>query len=189
MEPEMMEAVQSDVSEALPLAEQVKAMTKTELIKYADGVLGYKMDDKLSAAVIRENILKIETDRKHQASQLNAESLAVVVDDSDPEITIKFFNMESSGTDIEFSYSEPRGMHGPVNKKGYKKCPRYHLFPGETVKMAYSVYEHLTSLTYVTHKAVFDQLTGNVKGNIPIVKPRFVLQPIFTKEQLTKLNA
>jgi len=180
--------VQSDVSEALPLSKQLSAMTQTELIKYADSNLGYKIDHGLSKEVIIANILKIDRDRKSQAAKVNEESYDKVVTVIDPPIEVRFFNMESSGTDLEFSYSEPRGMFGPKNPDGHKKCPKYHLFPGEVVKMAYSVYAHLTSLTFVTHKTVWDAETGNIKGTIPIVKPRFILQPIFTKEQLVKLN-
>jgi len=182
-----MEPIQSDITEALPLDKQLEVMTKPELAKYADR-LGYNMDEKLTNAVMRENILKIVNDRKTQASKVNEESLAMVAGEDDPEIEIRFFNMESPGADLEFSYSEPRGMRGPVNKKGYTKCPKYHLFPGEVVKLAYSVYEHLTKLTYVSHKQVWDSNTGMQTGNIPIIKPRFILQPIFSKEQLRKLN-
>jgi len=164
-------------------------MTKAELIKYADTALGFKIDDKLTKVVIIENILKIDASRKSEAQKVNEESLAVAVSEADPEITVRFYNMETSGADLEFAYSGKRGMYGPNNPKGFKKCPRYHLFPGVVVKLAYSVYEHLSSLTYVTHKTVWDPETGNIKGNIPIVKPRFLLQPIFTKEQLVKLNA
>ena len=188
MEQEIQTPVTSDVSEALPLSKQLEVMTKAELIKYADEVLGYKIDDKLTKPVITESILKIDASRKTEAQKVNEESLAAAVSEDDPEITVRFFNMETSGADLEFAYSGKRGMFGPKNQKGFKKCPRYHLFPGEVVKLAYSVYDHLSSLTYVTHKTVWDPNTGNIKGNIPIVKPRFLLQPIFTKEQLVKLN-
>jgi len=188
MEQEIQTPVNSDVSEALPLSKQLEAMTKAEMIKYADEVLGYKIDDKLTKPVITESILKIDASRKTEAQKVNEESLAAAVSEDDPEITVRFFNMETSGADLEFAYSGKRGMFGPKNPNGFKKCPRYHLFPGEVVKLAYSVYDHLSSLTYVTHKTVWDPNTGNIKGNIPIVKPRFLLQPIFTKEQLVKLN-
>lgn len=197
MEQIQTEPIQSDMTEALPLAKQLEAMSKAELIKYADEMLGYKIDSKLSKVVIKENILKIDADRKTQAQKVNEESLAMVADKDDPEITVRFFNIESPGADEEFATSVPKGMYGPAyvkdgktygNPNGFKKCPRYHLFPGEVVKLAYSVYEHLSSLTFVTHKTVWDPVTGMITGNIPIIKPRFILQPIFTKEQLVKLN-
>ena len=183
----IVEPIQSDLTEALPLDRQLDVMSKVEMIKYAD-TLGYQVDDKLTRKVIKENILRIVSDRKSQGQKLNEESLAAVVSEADPEISVRFFNMESPGADLEFAYSDPRGMRGPNNPNGFKKCPVYHLFPGEVVKLAYSVYEHLTSLTFTTHKTVWDTATGNIKGNIPIVKPRFILQPVLTKEQLIKLN-
>lgn len=179
--------VQSDVSESLPLEQQLKGMTKTELIRYADG-LGYQVDGRLKEETIIENILKIDADRKGKAQKTNEESLRMTISKSDPEIEVRFFNLESPNTDVEFAYSGKRGMFGLVNKDGFKKCPVYHLFPGELVKLAYSVYEHLTSLTFVTHKTVFDPVTGMIKGNIPIIKPRFILQPIFSKEDIVSIN-
>lgn len=198
MEQVQIEPIQSDLSEALPLDKQLDAMTKEELIEYADDVLGYTITPKLLKSVILNNILAIDTDRRRQAAKVNAESLKQVVSEEDPEIEIRFFNLESPGADEEFATSVPKGMYGKEftnpdgskggNPNGFKKCPKYHLFPGEVTKLAYSVYEHLTSLTFMTHKTVWDTETGMIKGTIPIIKPRFILQPIFTKEQLVKLN-
>lgn len=188
--------VQSDVSESLPLEEQLKGMTKPQLIRYADN-LGYQVDGRLTKPVIIENILKIDADRKGSARKVNEESLAMTVDKDDPMIEVRFFNLESANTDVEFAYAGKRGMYGPSytkdgkkygNPKGHRKCPVYHLFPGETVKLAYSVYEHLESLTFVTHKTVFDTVTGMIQGNIPIIKPRFILQPIFSKADIVNIN-
>lgn len=179
--------VQSDVSESVTLSDQLKAMDRAQLVKYADDI-GYSIDGRVKEETIRKGILSITADRIKQAAEVNAESLKQAVSEEDPEIEVRFFNLQSPGADLEFSYSEPRGMFGPRNKKGHKKCPKYHLFPGTVTKMAYSVYNHLQGLTYVAHKTVWDTRTGMITGTIPIIKPRFILQPIFTKEQLVKLN-
>lgn len=181
------EPVQSDVTESLPLEEQVKAMDKSALIKYMED-LGFNVDKRLAEKTIRENILKVVADRKNNATKLNEESFKATVSDDDPMIKVRFFNMESPNADVEFAYSGKRGMYGPVNKNGHRKCPKYHLFPGEEVRLAYSVYEHLESLTFMTHKTVFDPITGMIQGNIPIIKPRFILQPIFSKEDIVNIN-
>ena len=182
-----MEPVQSDASESIPLEKQLEKMDRPQLVEKMNE-LGYQVDGRVGEKTIRENILKAVAEQKSNAKQKNEESLAMAVSKEDPPIEIRFFNLESSNTDIEFAYSGPRGMFGPINKNGFKKCPVYHLFPGETAKLAYSVYEHLSSKTFVTHKPVFDPKTGMIGGNIPIVKPRFLLQPIFTKEQLINMN-
>lgn len=179
--------IQSDVSEAMPLDKQLDGMSKRTLIKYADD-LGYTIDGRLSEKTIIQNILKIVNERKNIAQKTNEESLSMTVSEEDPMIEVRFFNLESSEADVEFAYSGKRGMFGPVNKRGYKKCPKYHLFPGEKAKLAYSVYEHLESLTFVTHKTVFDPQTGMIKGTIPIIKPRFILQPIFSKADIMNIN-
>lgn len=197
MEQVQMESpIQSDVSESLPLEERLKDMSKRQLIRYADD-MGFQVDEKLTPKVIRENILMIDADRKGQAKKINEDSLRMAVTKEDPQIEVRFFNLESPNTDVEFAYSGKRGMYSKEfttddkkygNPKGFKKCPRYHLFPGQVIKMAFSVYEHLTSLTFVTHKTVFDAATGMIQGNIPIIKPRFILQPIFSKEDILKIN-
>ena len=189
--------VQSDVSESVPLKVQLDSMDKNQLIKYMES-LGYNVDRRLSEKTLRENILLIDADRKGNAKKINEDSFAKTVNEEDPAIEVRFFNLESPNTDVEFAYSGNRGMYGPEfigkdgkkygNPKGFKKCPVYHLFPGEAVKLAYSVYEHLVSLTYVTHKTVFDPQTGMIQGNIPIIKPRFILQPIFSKKDIMNIN-
>lgn len=197
MEQVQIEPIQSDVSEALPLEQQLKAMARDQLVTYADN-LGYQIDGRIKESTIRENILKIVADRKAQAAKANEEALRQTVSEDDPMVEVRFFNLISPGADLEFSYSEPRGMYGKEftkpdgtkggNPKGHKKCPYYHLFPGSITKLAYSVYEHLTSLTYVTHKTVWDEKTGMITGTIPIIKPKYILQLSLSKEQVVKLN-
>lgn len=193
----MEQPIQSDVSESIPLSEQLKAMDRDQLVKYADNI-GYKIDGRVKDDAIRKGILSITKDRIKQAAEVNAKSLKQAVSEEDPEIEVRFFNLISPGADLEFAYSEPRGMYGPEftqpdgskggNPNGYKKCPKYHLFPGTVTKMAYSVYDHLQGLTYIAHKTVWDTKTGMITGTIPIVKPKYVLQPIFTKKQLIGMN-
>lgn len=187
---------QTDVTETMPLKDQLDSMTKPALIKYMES-LGFNVDGRLSEKSLRENILKVIADRRKNAVAINKESLKATVSKEDPMIEIRFFNLETPGIDIEFSYPGKRGMYGPKftkdgktygNPEGHRKCPNYHLFPGETTKLAYSVYEHLESLTFVTHKTVFDPVSGMIQGNIPIIKPRFILQPIITKKQLVNMN-
>ncbi len=190
------EPVQVDVTNELPLEKQLNAMDKAELTKYMEG-LGYNVDKRLSDKTIRDNILKVVADRKNNATAMNKESFRATVSEDDPKITIRFFNLETPNVDIEFAFPGKRGMYGPKftkdgkeygNPNGHRKCPKYHLFPGEEVDLAYSVFEHLESLTFATHKTIFDPQTGMIQGNIPIIKPRFILQPVITKEDLIKIN-
>ncbi len=187
---------QVDVTNELPLEKQLNAMDKPELTKYMEG-LGYNVDKRLSDKTIRDNILKVVADRKNNATAMNKESFQATVSDEDPKITVRFFNLETPNVDIEFAFPGKRGMYGPKftkdgkdygNPNGHRKCPKYHLFPGEEVDLAYSVFEHLESLTFATHKTIFDPQTGMIQGNIPIIKPRFILQPVITKEDLIKIN-
>lgn len=180
-----MEAVRSDHTERIPLKDQLEKMNRKELEAYADTV-GYKVDGRVKDATIIEAMLKSDSERKKKASDINEESLRKVVDKNDPEILVIFNNAETANADLEFCYSEPRGMFGPENPNGYKKMPKYHLFPGERVKLPYSVYEHLSNLTFRTNKVVWKD--GQIAGNEPIIKPRFILQVVVSKEQAIKLN-
>ena len=190
------EPVTVDVTNELPLEKQLNAMGKSELMKYMED-LGFNVDKRLAEKTIRENILKVVADRKNNATAMNKESFQATVSNEDPKITIRFFNLETPNVDIEFAFPGKRGMYGPKfikdgkeygNPNGHRKCPKYHLFPGEEVDLAYSVFEHLESLTFATHKTIFDPQTGMIQGNIPIIKPRFILQPVITREDLININ-
>ncbi len=190
------EPVTVDVTNELPLEKQLNAMGKPELMKYMED-LGFNVDKRLAEKTIRENIIKVVADRKNNATAMNKESFQATVSGEDPKITIRFFNLETPNVDIEFAFPGKRGMYGPKfikdgkeygNPNGHRKCPKYHLFPGEEVDLAYSVFEHLESLTFATHKTIFDPQTGMIQGNIPIIKPRFILQPVITREDLININ-
>ncbi len=190
------EPVTVDVTNALPLEKQLNAMSRPELTKYMED-LGFNVDKRLAEKTIRENILKVVADRKNNATAMNEASFQATVSGEDPKITIRFFNLETPNVDIEFAFPGKRGMYGPKfikdgkeygNPNGHRKCPKYHLFPGEEVDLAYSVFEHLESLTFATHKTIFDPQTGMIQGNIPIIKPRFILQPVITREDLININ-
>jgi len=176
------------LSEAPVLRDKLKAMTKEQLIQYADEAFALTVDARLKTETIIDKLLEIEKGVKAQADKLNKESVAMTEAEDDPVMDMIFHRMDFPEADLEFSFSGKRGMRGANNPKGFAKCPSYHFWPGETYSIPWSVKEHLESLTFSTHKPVIDPVSGLQSGAIPIIKPRFVLQLKMTKEQVIKMK-
>jgi hypothetical protein len=179
--------VESDLAEGVSLAKLLESMTKDEMIRYADENMGLRVDSSLEEQAIKESLLKFDLSQKNNARTINQRSLDMSIDKDNPAIVVKFYNMQSPNTNLEFNTTVPRGFFGPKNKKGFKKAPQYNLFHGETYTLPYAIYEHLKNLTYVENKPVIDPATGMFHGTIPIIKPKYVLEPVISRDQLIKL--
>jgi len=182
------EPVKSDVSQAIPLEEKLKRMSKPELIKYADEYMGLVIDLALTKDAIKNELLKIDQDRQKSAREETEKSAAGSISEDDPPINVVFFNMQSANEDITFNFTGPKGMYGPENSNGHRKCPRYHLFPGMEIELPYSVVSHLRGLTFTRGKPIWDPDTGLQKGTIPIITPRFILEQRLTKDEAILLQ-
>lgn len=179
--------IPADISDNVQLNVQLETMNKGQLVKFAADEFALEVEARLTKEVIIENLLKMDKARKSKAAVENEESLAKTVSDDDPPIKVRFFNLQSPEEVINFAFAGPKGMKGPVNKTGHKKCPRYELYPGEEYTLALSVKEHLESLLFTHYKTIIDTLTGQIAGNVPIWKPKYILNPVITKEQLLEL--
>ena len=182
-----MEAIEASITDAIALEKLLDGMSKDEMIKYADDVFGLTVDPKLSKDTIKSSLLKADQIRHGEAKTLNDQSTRMFADKGDKIISVKFHRLDFADADLEFSYSGKIGMRGKVNKNGFQKCPSFHLYPGETYALPRQVIEHLKSLSFVTHKTVMDQATGMIKGTIPIVKPKFILEYVLSNDQLERL--
>ncbi len=180
--------VQVDISENIHLKTRLAAMDKDQLIKFGSDEFSLKIEPVLTNKVIIDNLLRLDDARRSKSVKVNEESLHKSISADDPPIRVKFFNLQSPTEVINFSFAGPKGMRGPVNKTGHTKCPAYELYPGEEYTLALSVKEHLESLTFTHYKTIVDTLTGQVAGNIPILKPKYILNPIISKEQLLALQ-
>lgn len=187
-----------DISDNVQLETRLKAMNKGQLIKYAGDEFSLKVEEILAEKVIIEQLLKLDKQRKSTALVQNEESLNKTVSIDDPPIKVRFFNLQSPDEVINFFFDGPKGMFGKAftgpngeklgNPNGHKKCPGYTLHPGEIYILALSVVEHLGSLTFTHYKTIIDPLTGHIGGNVPLLKPKYILNPVITKEQLLQLN-
>ncbi len=188
VEQTMQKPVEVDISENVKLKTRLKTMNKDQLIKFGNDEFGMKIEPVLTNKVIIDNLLRLDDVRRGEAVKVNEESLNKSVSASDPPIKVKFFNLQSPTEVINFSFAGPKGMRGPVNKTGHKKCPVYKLRPGEEYTLPLSVKEHLEALTFTHYKTIVDPLTGQIAGNVPILKPKYILNPVISKEQLIALQ-
>ena len=177
-------AVPVSITEATTLETKLRAMDKDGLIDYADNVMGLTVDRRLGEEKIIDQLLAVDTDVKIEAAKVTAESTKIASDDSDPVVDCVFHRFDFPEADLEFAYTGTRGFKGPNNPKGFSKAPRYHLFPGETCSIPFTVKEHLEKLKFVDWKTVIDEKTGTVKDRVPIEKQKYVLELKMTKEQI-----
>lgn len=178
----------ADISGAVPLEETLKGLNKNQLIQHADENMGLKVDPNLSEDVIRKELLKFDGHQRNIAREESEKSAKETTSDDDPLVNVVFRNLQSMSEDITFNFPGPRGLFGPKNKKGHKKCPRYHLYPGMEIELPYSVIEHLRSKVFTRHIPVYDNATGLIAGVTPIITPRFILEQRLTKEQAIALQ-
>ncbi len=189
VEQTMKKPVPVDISENVQLKVRLTTMNKDQLIKFGEDEFSLKIEPVLTNKVIIENLLRLDNIRRGDAIKVNEESLHKSISADDPPIRVKFFNLQSPAEVINFSFAGPKGMRGPINKKGHQKCPSYKLYPGEEYTLPLSVKEHLESLTFTHYKTIVDQLTGQVAGNVPILKPKYILNPVISKAQLLALQS
>lgn len=178
-----------DISENVQLKTRLEAMDQDQLIKFGADEFSLKIESVLTNKVIIDNLLRLDDARRSKSVKVNEESLHKSISADDPPIRVKFFNLQSPTEVINFSFAGPKGMRGPINKTGHKKCPAYELYPNEEYTLPLSVKEHLESLTFTHYKTIVDTLTGQVAGNIPILKPKYILNPIISKDQLLALQS
>ena len=179
---------EGDISLRIPLRDQLKGMLRPALVKYASDRFTVTISDKLTIPVIIDQLVKMDDAVRAGAQKESEDSAKQSISEDDPPITVVFHNMQTADEDITFSYDGPRGMYGPINKLGHKKCPRYHLFPGMEITLPYSVVEMLRSKICTRHKAVFDTKTGLQCGVEPIISPRFLLDQRLSKDEAIMLQ-
>lgn len=186
--PEVQTPVEGDVNLRIPLRDQLKGMTRPRLVEYASDRFAVTISDKLTVPAIIDELCRMDDNIRKGAQDESEASAKMSIGQDDPPITIVFHNMQTVDEDITFSFAGPRGMRGPKNENGHKKCPRYHLFPGMQITLPYSVVEHLRTRICTRHKAIFDPITGMQSGTEPIISPRFLLEQRISKEEALMLE-
>lgn len=169
------------------LKEFLESLKMPQLVKYASDKYGLTVESTVKKDVIIENIVRVDEDFKNKARTLNEKSTALVATKNDPPIRVRFIRLDFPHADLQFNYDSGRGLKGPKNKKGFSRCPGYHLFPGMEYTLCLSVIRHLESLIFKDSKPVVDPITGLIAGNQTIIRPRFILQAILSDDDLKRL--
>lgn len=210
MEAQTLEPMKADFASGVTLAQELGSMSKEQMIIFANDKMGLTVDSGMDPQTIKENLLRIADSRKNSARDINANSLntTMALDktrkifiqnwdgrkkpkpfeyEPNPAIQVKFFFMQHVGVDLEFVSAEPYGIFGDVNKFGFKKHMKYHLFHGEMYVLPLLLVKHLEKKIYTAHKPIIDPNTGLISGSIPIIKPRFVFQQVVSSEESVML--
>ena len=177
-------------NETMTFADTLTAMSKEELVALADKEFGLDVDGRLSEDNIRTELVRMDQGRRVAAKDDTTTAARTVSSNVDPMVTIMFFNNEFRDAKLTFSNPGKRGLYSKANNKaGIKgKIPTFILFPGETYDLPLSIIRLLESRTFRTGATVYDKLTGQVKGNRPIVKPRFICKIILSDAQMQELS-
>jgi hypothetical protein len=183
--------------EFVPFSKRIAKLNSEQLLVIADKEFNVNIDAAMNADAIRAFLLQAYDGVRKAASQLNEESCKLFIDHNPDErlVKFKFIPLEFANNPLEFNYDGGfgvRGKGGTKLKKGQAKrlakMPHFKLVPGETYKLPMCVKKHLESLTTRDNKVIHDKETGMVTGNMPVIKPRFMLVPVVTDEQLTELG-
>lgn len=182
------------------LRAKLEGMTKSELIIFAGEKFGVNIADHLSESVVIETLLKIDSDKRQEAKTLNEESAAMVTDNEDPLVHVRFMRMDFPNANLEFSFDSGRGIRALGKKKGnispkkkemydrqLARVPKYNLFSGEVYHLPLSVIRHLESRTMKDSRPVIDPISGMISGNEPVIKPRFILNIIMDDVQIKQM--
>jgi hypothetical protein len=181
----------------VPFEKQIADLDRDKLLDIATKQFNVTIDVSMKAEAIRKFLLDTHKGIKKQASQLNAESCKLFIEHDPNErlVRVKFIPLEFANNPLDFNYDGGYGVKakgGTKLKKGQvkrlRKMPTFKLVPGETYKLPYCVVKRLESLTTRDYKAVHDTETGMLKGQIPVIKPRFMLVPVLTDEQMLQMG-
>ena len=218
MEAQTLTPIKTDFASGISLAQELDRLDTAGLIAYADEKFSLTIDPALDPQTIKENLLRIHASMRNSARETNRTSLQMTmaldqkrkkawdawenasdkrtvkkppfVYQPNPAVEVKFYFMQHAGANCEFANTHPYGFTGKdgTNQFGFKRAPKYNLFHGEMYVLPLLLVQELKKQIYTSHKPVIDRDTGLQNGTIPIIKPRFVFEPILSTEQLVALS-
>ncbi len=175
--------------------ERIKGMSKKELVPIAKDEFQLNVDDRVGVDVLRDTLQRVHEERISTAMEINqkAAQLFLERDKDEKLLTVIFLPLDFPNAPCKFSYD---GGFGVRNRKDPKRNPNgltrmanFFLIPGEKYQLPLCVINHLQSMTYRDNKPQFDQTTGMQNGNIPVIKPRFMLNPVLSDQAMSDLGS
>lgn len=192
-----MENTVTQTVEYVPFRERIAMLNVKELRSIASEEFGLNIDEKLKKEIIIDQLIRIHEEKTASAKNLNEKSAALFIsaDKDERLVSVKFLNLEFPTASEEFCNDGGLGIRGTKNPKPrlkppyrLSKMPRFKLIPGEVYKLPIRIIRVLESLTYRDSKPIYDPVTGMITGNIPIIKPRFMLQVVLSDKQMQEMG-
>ncbi len=175
--------------------ERIKGMSKKELVGIAKEEFQLNVDDRVEVDVLRDTLQRVYEEQKTTAMEINqaASQLFLERDKAEKLLTVIFLPLEFANAPCKFSYDGGYGIRDRKNpkrnKNGLSKMANFFLIPGEKYQLPLCVINHLQSKTYRDNKPQFDPKTGMQNGNIPVIKPRFMLNPVLSDQAMSDLGS
>jgi hypothetical protein len=167
-------------------------MKIVELVKYAESQYQLTIESNVKKPIIIEAILKVDRERRNKARTLNQKSALLFASEEDPLIKVRSLRQDFPFADLKFNHDGGRGVkdkkNPDKNKNGLPYCPGFHLFPGAEYDLPLSIIRHLEKLIITDNKPQYDPATGLIAGNVPIVRNRFILQPVLTDAMMRQMG-
>ena len=180
--------------ENVPFRDRIAKLDKPALIAIADEEFSLKVDEKLTKVVIIDQLIRIYEETANSARTLNEKSAALFLsaDKTERLVDVKFLPLDFPNAVVEFANDGGLGLRDPKNPKrnpnGLSKMPRFKLIPGEVYALPIRIIRALEKLIYTGSKPITDTNTGMITGNMPVIKPRFMLTPVLSDEQMREMG-
>ncbi len=186
--------------ENVPFRDRIAKLDESALRTLADEEFGLTIDGQLKKEAIVKQLVKIYEETTNAARTLNEQSamLFLEADENERLIAVKFMPLDFPNAPVDFSNDGGLGLRGkklgkgqkkPPNwDKGLRKMPVFKFIPGETYKLPIRLIKILEDLTFRGSKPQHDPVTGMISGNMPVIKPRFMLTPVLSDEQMREMG-
>ena len=175
--------------------ERIKGKNKKELTDIATDEFQLTVDSKVGVDVLRDTLQRIHEDRATTAMETNQAAAHVFLerDENEKLLEVVFLPLEFPNNPLKFSYDGGYGIRDRKNSQrnpnGLSKMANFFLIPGETYQLPLCVIDWLKSKTYRDSKPQFDEITGMISGNVPIIKPRFMLNVVLSEAAMNELGS
>jgi len=175
--------------------ERIKGLKRKELVEIAKEEFQLNVEGKVKEQTLRDMLIRLHEERVTTALELNqaASQLFLERDPNEKLLAVQFLPQEFPNNPEKFSWDGGFGVRDRKNPKrnpnGMSKMATFFLIPGQIYQLPICVIRHLEGKTCRDSKPQFDSETGMISGNMPIIKPRFMLRPILSDEVMSDMGS
>ncbi len=168
-------------------------LTKKDLIALGEQEFNVNIAETMKKPVIIDQLLRIHEETCNKARNMNEKAAALFLnaDENEKVVPVRFIPQDFAHASVEFTPDCGKGIRDPKNPErnpnGLSELPRFKLIPSEVYPLPICVIRFLESLTYRDSKPKYNA-DGFIEGNVPIIKPRFILQIQYSDDQLRSMG-